>query len=94
MARRPVRGGHRVRVFDPGAANGVGLAGDRRLTLVLGLLTCADEVRRAAGGESPSTRRDDADVDGAIMVNMKLKDASISGIEAAQLLSDKCFCRP
>jgi hypothetical protein len=27
------------------------------------------------------------------MVNMKLKDASISAIEAAQLLSDKCFCQ-
>jgi GAF domain-containing protein len=47
---------------------------DRRLTLVLGMLS------------------KDHEDDRAILVNMKLKDASISAIDAAQLLADRCFC--
>ena len=105
MPRRSVLGGDQLRVVSPrrggtrtasppGAsrsAERVGPEGDRRLTLVLGLLTRADGVRRSAGHASWSGPTD-ADGDSAIMVNMKLNDASISAIEAAQLLSDKCFC--
>jgi len=66
------------------------LVGDRRLTLVLGLLARADPAT-GAGGASPSGYAD-TDVDRGIVINMKLNDASISAIEAAQLLADSCFC--
>jgi GAF domain len=64
--------------------------GDRRLTLVLGLLARADgmasEAHRTAAG-----RRSHADR--TIAVNRKLKEASLSAIEAAQVLADTCFCQ-
>ena len=65
--------------------------GDRRLTLVLGLLARADDMSGETGDEAVSSRR--AHADRTIAVNMKLKEASISAIEAAQVLADTCFCQ-
>ena len=64
--------------------------GDRRLTLVLGLVSRADDANRHAIEETTSVR---AHADRTIAVNMKLKDAAISAIEAAQVLADTCFCQ-
>jgi hypothetical protein len=66
------------------------LASDRRLTLVLGLLARADGVRLGTG-QVGSGRT--AHADRTIMVNKKLRDASISAIDAAQVLADTCFCQ-
>jgi len=63
---------------------------DKRLTLVLGLVARADDAKRLAVDETASAR---AHADRTILVNMKLKDASISAIEAAQALADTCFCQ-
>ncbi len=63
---------------------------DRRLTLVLGLVARADDAKSLAGDETASDR---AHADRTIAVNMKLTDASISAIEAAQVLADTCFCQ-
>jgi hypothetical protein len=67
------------------------VASDRRLTLVLGLLARADSVVRTPADRERSGPRTHADR--AIMVNKKLRDASISAIEAAQVLADTCFCQ-
>lgn len=67
------------------------LDGDRRLTLVLGLLPRTDNVTGMVDLESVASRR--AHVHRTIAVNMKLKDASLSAIEAAQVLADTCFCQ-
>ncbi len=65
--------------------------GDRRLTLVLGLAARVDDAKRLADDETASEHQ--AHADRSIAVNMKLKDASISAIEAAQVLADTCFCQ-
>ena len=67
------------------------LVGDRRLTLALGLLARVDDAKRCEGDETVTEHR--AHVDRTIAVNMKLKNASISAIEAAQVLADTCFCQ-
>jgi len=68
------------------------LEGDRRLTLVLGLLTNADGVTSAAKDRSLPGRTG-AHAQRIITVNMKLNDASVAAIEAAQALADSCFCQ-
>ena len=68
------------------------LGGDRRLTLVLGLLSRADGVHRATDDDRSSGDAAARDAR-AIAVNKSLKDASLSVIEAAQVLADSCFCQ-
>ena len=58
---------------------------------MLGLLARADDAKRLAADETALGNR--AHADRTIAVNMKLKDASISAIEAAQVLADSCFCQ-
>jgi hypothetical protein len=53
-------------------------------------LARVDDAKRLAEDET-SRRR--AQTNRTIAVNMKLKDASISAIEAAQVLADSCFCQ-
>jgi len=65
-------------------------ASDRRLTLVLGLDTGAPRNAKS-GDPSPRARRD-LDAERKMTVNIKLREASISAIEAAQVFSDTCFC--
>jgi hypothetical protein len=85
---------------SPASAGGAGgerdlpsreLGGDRRLTLVLGLLTRAGALRPATD-EQASRGSGPLHAARTIAVNMNLKDASLSVIEAAQVLSDSCFC--
>ena len=64
---------------------------DRRLTLVLGLLARADSMVRTPDDRARSGPR--THTDRAIVVNTKLRDASISAVEAAQVLADTCFCQ-
>ena len=73
----------------PSAENASG--GDRRLTLVLGLLARADDVTGDARDRTAPGRR--SHEDRTIGVNLKLKEASLSAIEAAQVLADACFCQ-
>src|SRR6202035_5090157 len=87
-----LRGGSGNAQDDRLTNESVGTAGDRRLTLVIGLLSRADGLTRPTVDQA-RVERGEPDSDRAIMVNMKLKDASICAIEAAQLLSDKCFCQ-
>ena len=77
-----------VRLGLPGRT----LAGDRRLTLVLGLLTRAESAKRVTVDHGQSGRRD-VHAERSIALNMKLQDASLSVIEAAQVLADSCFCQ-
>lgn len=63
----------------------------QRLTLVLGL--ARGEGRPTTTGGQLSSGNESPDADPGIVVNMKLKDASISVIEAAQVLADSCFCQ-
>lgn len=63
----------------------------RRLTLVLGLAR-ADGLPAGTGGQLLSGNGV-ARADPTIVVNMKLKDASIAVIEAAQVFADSCFCQ-
>jgi GAF domain-containing protein len=76
---------------DDGSDTGEGPGGDRHLTLVLGLDAAVDGRRARCGDLSQRTRRD-IDAERRMTVNMKLRDASISAIEAAQVYSEACFC--
>jgi hypothetical protein len=64
---------------------------DRRLTLVLGLLARAGDMAGEARDRTGPDRRSHADR--TIVVNQKLNEASMSAIEAAQVLADTCFCQ-
>jgi hypothetical protein len=75
---------------DP--TEGDDLVGDRHLTLVLGLGASGDAVHAVSGVQSPALCRS-ADADRTIPVHLKLQDASMSVIDAAELLADTCACQ-
>jgi hypothetical protein len=82
MPTRAARPHQRPPTGEPGGA--------RRLTLVLGLRTRVAPTQ-GTDGHSPS-ERSDLHAQRTIALNMKLQDASLSAIEAAQVLADSCFC--
>jgi hypothetical protein len=59
---------------------------------VLGLRTRAPGATQGTDSQSP-TERSDLHAQRTIALNMKLQDASLSVIDAAQVLAESCFCQ-